>query len=220
MGYVVGAIAGIAAGIACAVFIGGALGLAVGVAVAGLLYVGVGALLRPERRLAGVAASMLPEGDAAVEKIDAAHRLVREIGTRRGKIRDAAINREVDDLLRDISALVTAVEEQPAIYRRLGHFLSTYADQCVRMLDGYLAVERLSTPELLRGAHADALEALAALQGAAKGELARATGAKASELEASSEAIKRLMEMDGYKPDAPADATSSDGGGRMEQEDV
>ena len=47
MGYVVGAIAGIAAGIACAVFIGGALGLAVGVAVAGLLYVGVGALLRP-----------------------------------------------------------------------------------------------------------------------------------------------------------------------------
>lgn len=204
VGYIVGAIAGVVAGIACAALVGGIGGIVAGACVAGLLYVGVGELSRPERRLAGVAASMVPDGDAAVERIDAAHRLVREIGARRGKIRDAAVNREVDDLMGDIGALIASVEMQPASYRRLAHFLSTYAEQCVRMLDGYLAVERLSTPELLEEAHKDALAALAALQGAAKGELARTAGAKASELESSSEAIVRLMEMDGYAPDAPA----------------
>ena len=68
------------------------------------------------------------------------------------------------------------------------------------MLDGYLGVERLSTPELVAGAREDAIEGLCALSGAAQGELARATGAKATEVEASSEAIQRLIEMDGYAP--------------------
>lgn len=201
MGYIVGAIAGVAAGVACVLAVGGIPGVISGLAVAALLYIGTGQLLKPERRLAGVAASMLPDGEAASERIDAAYELVRAISARRGRVRDGRVAREIDDLVRDIQALIACVEEQPATYRRLAHFLSTYADQCLRMLDGYLGVERLGTSVLLEDAHEDALEALAALQGVAQGELARATGRRAAEVETSSEAIVRLMEMDGYRPD-------------------
>lgn len=204
MGYVLGAFLGVVAGAACIVAVGGVVGIVAGLAAAALLYVGVGQLLKPERKLGGVVASMLPDGEAATERIDAARELDRQIGRRRAKICDAQVGRETEDLQHDIQALIACVEEQPATYRRLAHFLSTYGEQCVRMLDGYLSVERLATPELVHGAREDAIEALCALQGAAQGELARATGAKAADLEASSEAIKRLMEMDGYRPDEPA----------------
>ena len=194
MGYVLGAFLGVVAGAACIVAVGGVVGIVAGLAAAALLYVGVGPLLKPERKLGGVVASMLPDGEAATERIDAAREL----------------DRETEDLQHDIQALIACVEEQPATYRRLAHFLSTYGEQCVRMLDGYLSVERLATPELVHGAREDAIEALCALQGAAQGELTRATGAKAADLEASSEAIKRLMEMDGYRPDEPAAPDGAD----------
>ena len=203
MGYVLGAFLGVVAGAACIVAVGGVVGIVAGLAAAALLYVGVGQLLKPERKLGGVVASML-------ERIDAARELDRQIGRRRAKICDAQVGRETEDLQHDIQALIACVEEQPATYRRLAHFLSTYGEQCVRMLDGYLSVERLATPELVHAAREDAIEALCALQGTAQGELARATGAKAADLEASSEAIKRLMEMDGYRPDEPAAPDGAD----------
>ena len=202
MGYVLGAVVGVACGVACIVAVGGAAGVAAGLVVAALLYVGIGTLLKPERRLGGVAASMLPNGEAAADRVAAARALQAELEKRRSQVRDAEVLRQVDELLHDIDALIACVEEQPGTYRRLAHFLSTYAEQCTRMLDGYLSVEKLGTRKMRADAREDALEALGALQGAAQGELARATGAKAAELEASSEAIKRLMEMDGYVPDA------------------
>ena len=202
MGYVLGAMVGVAGGVACMVAVGGAAGLAVGLAVAALLYVGLGALLKPERKLGGVVASMLPNGEAAADRVAAARQLQDALAERRGRVGDAEVLRQIDELVCDIGALIACVEDQPGTYRRLAHFLSTYAEQCVRMLDGYLSVEKLGTQKMRAEARDDALEALGALQGAAQGELARATGAKASELEASSDAIKRLMEMDGYTPDA------------------
>lgn len=213
MGYVLGAVIGVAAGVACVVALGGVAGIVAGLAAAALLYLGVGQLLKPERKLDGVIASMLPDGEAATQRIDEARDLMRAVSARRERISDAAVLREIDDLLRDIEALVACVEAQPSTYRRLAHFLSTYRDQCVRMLDGYLGVERLSTPELVAGAREDAIEGLCALSGAAQGELVRATGAKATEVEASSEAIQRLIEMDGYAPDAPADAAAAPAAG-------
>lgn len=204
MGYVIGALAGVVCGVGCIVVVGGAIGVVCGLAVAALLYLGIGALLKPERKLGGVAASLVPDGEAAAARIDEARALIGRIAERRAQMRDAEVARETDDLMHDIETLVALVEGQPASHRRLAHFLTTYADQCVRMLDGYLALEHLAPPELVRQGHEDTVEALCALQGVAQGELARATGRKASDLEASSAAIQRLMEMDGYQPDERA----------------
>lgn len=201
MSYIVGALLGMAAGITCVVLVGGVMGIVAGLAVAALLYIGVGELLKPERRLGGMVARLIPDGEAAVERVDAGRALVRELTARRRVMRDEAVARELDDLIGDIEALIACVEAQPRTYRRLAHFLATYEEQTLKMLDGYLSVEALNTPVLLRQGREDALEALQALQGVAQGELARAGGAKAAELEVSSDAIQRLMEMDGYTPD-------------------
>ena len=201
MSYIAGALIGMAAGITCVVLVGGMMGVVVGLLAAALLYIGVGELFKPERRLGGMLARLIPDGEAAVERVDAGRALVRELTARRRAIRDEAVSRELTDLIGDIEALIACVEAQPRTYRHLAHFLATYEEQTLKMLDGYLSVERLNTPALMRQGREDALEALQALQGVAQGELARAGGVKAAELEVSSDAIQRLMEMDGYTPD-------------------
>ena len=211
MGYAVGAVLGVAAGVACVWAVGGVAGIACGLAVAALLYLGVGWLLRPEARLGGVVASMLPNGEAALARVEQARSLVAELDRRGADVADAGVAREVRQLSGDVGALVSLVEDQPGAYRRLAHFLTTYSEQCVRLLDGYLSVERHGTPDMRARAAADALEALAALQGAAQGELARASGARAAEVGAASDAITRLMEMDGYRPDARDEAAPAQG---------
>lgn len=216
MGYVVGGVVGVVVGVACVLVVGGVPGIVAGAAVAALLYLGLGELLKPEARLGGMIASMLPDGEAAVARVEEARELSREMRLRGSKVRRPEVSSEVEQLAHDIDALVACVEEQPSCHRRLGHFLSTYAEQCVGLLDGYLSVERLGTPELRDQAAEDAVEALNAVQGAAQGELARATGVKATQVEASSDAIRRLMEMDGHRPDGRgAPDVPPDGGGRV-----
>ena len=134
MGYVLGAVIGVAAGVAPAwVALGG----------------GGGHRRRPRRRgppsTWGWVSSSSPSASSTASSraccptarqrrggSTRARDLMRAVSARRERISDAAVLREIDDLLRDIEALVACVEAQPSTYRRLAHFLSTYRDQCVR----------------------------------------------------------------------------------------
>lgn len=221
MSYVVGAILGVVGGLACVWVIGDTVGIVAGLGVAALLYLGVGRLFAPEAQLGDVAASLVPNGETVATRIAEARELedkVRKLGARAGS---HDVRAEATQLVDDVERLTAYVEKQPATYRRLAHFLSTYGKQCSSVLENYLAIERAATGDAAVRAHADVVEALNALQGAAQGELARVTGSKAAELSADSDAVKRLMEMDGYTADArPVDtevsaaAGNSDANGR------
>lgn len=198
--YVIGAAAGVVAGLACVFVVGGVVGIVAGVAVAVLLYFGVGRLLAPEAKLGNVAASLVPNGEAAASKIFEARALADKVQQLGHRAHSSDVHGETDELAADIRKLACYVEKQPATYGRLSHFLATYGEACTSVLENYLAVEVTGTAES-RG-HTDVIEALNALEGAAQGELQRAAGAKVAELSADSDAVRRLMEMDGYSSDA------------------
>ena len=222
MSYVIGAIAGVVAGLACIWFVQGVPGIIAGVVVAVLLYVGVGKLLQPEAKLGDVAASMVPDGEAAAAAIAEARKLEGQVRKLGGRAASSDVRLEAGQLAEDLERLCAYVERQPATYRRLTHYLSTYGDQCSSVLENYLTIELAGSSDSAYErpaqvpdasevqAHADVIEAMNALQGAAQGELKRAMGSKVAELSADSDAVRRLMEMDGYTTDA---RKTSDGGG-------
>ena len=235
MSYVAGAIAGIAGGLACILVIGGIPGVVAGAVVAALLYVGVGKLLTPELRLGDVAAGLVPNGEEAAARVAEARKLagrVRKLGARAAS---EDVRGEAEQLAADLECLTSYVERQPATYRRLTHYLSTYGEQCSSVLENYLLIEGAGTAAPVRAggaarggssrggfparddsaaqAHADVIEALNALEGAAQGELKRAMGAKVAELSADSDAVRRLMEMDGYTADERSSAGAGFAGG-------
>lgn len=200
-----------AVGIALVVLVPGVTGIVSGIAVATLLYLGLPLVLKPQARLGGVVASALPDGEAAAARVEEANRLLDQVDSLATEVRNADVRREVAELGQDVRALVSYVERRPRTYRRLAHFLSTYGEQCLSMLRGYRSVEAAATGEELARAESDALRALNDLQGVAQGELRRAMGTETTELSADSEAIRRLMEMDGYGPD---EAGADEGNGK------
>lgn len=209
MSFVVGAIAGVAAGLACIWFVGGVPGIVAGVVVAALLYVGVGKLLTPELKLGDVAASMVPDGEEAASRIAEARKLAGQVRKLGARAASSDVRGEAEQLAADLERLAAYVERQPATYRRLSRYLATYGDQCSSVLENYLLIESAdgTGPGRRAGAdaaqaHADVIEAMNSLEGAAQGELKRAMGAKVAELSADSDAVRRLMEMDGYTADA------------------
>lgn len=208
MGYVVSAVVAVAAGAACVWLLPGVWGVVAGVVAAALLYFGVGALLKPEPKLGDVAARLVPQGETAAEKVAQARQLSHELRDLEGRLSHADVRREVGELADDVDRLAAYVEKTPGSWRHLSHYLATYAAQCSSVLRAYAGVEATGDTPATAQAHADILEALAALQGAAQGDLNRAMGTQAAELASGSDAIVRLMEMDGYKPDtsgAPAE---------------
>ena len=229
MSCVVGAVAAVAGGLACIWLIGGVAGIVAGVLVAVLLYLGLGRLLAPEAKLGDVAASMVPNGEAAAGRIAEARKLERHVRALGSRAASADVRGEAEQLAADLERLCAYVERQPATYRRLSHYLATYGDQCSSVLENYLAIEAAGGPrqpgaggsraaggDVEARAHADVIEAMNALQGAAQGELKRAMGSKVAELSADSDAVRRLMEMDGYT----TDARESEAGDSAEPGDV
>lgn len=213
MSYVIGAIAAVVAGLACIWFIGGIAGIVAGVVVAALLYVGLGRLLAPEAKLGDVAASMVPNGEAAAAQVGAARALEGAVKALGERAASGDVRVEASQLAEDLERLAAYVERQPATYRRLSHYLSTYGEQCTSVLQNYLTVEHAVTGEDAQKAHADVIEAMNSLQGAAQGELKRAMGSKVAELKADSDAVRRLMEMDGYTADERSSAGAGFAGG-------
>jgi hypothetical protein len=208
---IISAAVAIIAGIVCIIFIKGMLGIVCGVVVAVLLYLGLSLLLKPEAKLGGIAASLFPNGEAAAARVAEARRLEDELSRMGEQVRDNEVRSEVSELVADIESLASYVEDQPGTYRHLAHFLNVYGEQCASMMRGYLSVEAASSSPALAGARKDAVDGLNALEGVAQGELGRAMNGKVTELSASSDAIKRLMDMDGYQPDARQTAGDSNG---------
>lgn len=202
MSYAISGVLAAVLGVLVIVLVGGPVGLVAGAVSAALMYLGMGRLLRPEARLGGVVASMLPDGEAALAKVTEARGLLDRLRAMAPRVRQPQVRSEVSQLVTDIENLVAYVERQPNTYRRLSHFMATYGPQCDRVVSGYLSLEGGGSEAVASGARADAISALNALEGAAQGELQRAMGAKVAELSADSDAVRRLMEMDGYRSDA------------------
>ncbi|MGN0287761.1 MAG: 5-bromo-4-chloroindolyl phosphate hydrolysis family protein [Atopobiaceae bacterium] len=188
-------------GLACVFLVPGVVGIVAGAAAAVLLYLGLPLVLKPQARLGSVVASALPDGEAAAARVADARSLLRDIARIESDVRDQAVRGQIRQLQNDIEALVSYVERRPQSYRHLSHFMSTYSQQCLQVLRGYLSVEASAGPQELARAVDDAQQALHDLDAVAQGELKRAMGTEVTTLSTGSESIRRLMQMDGFSSD-------------------
>jgi len=212
MAVALGIAAGLLLGGVSVALVPGAMGVVMGMAVAALAYVGVSYLATPERRLGGQAASLLPNGESIAATLERGESLAKRLSKVAGTLRDGDVRYGVQRLSGALQKLVRYVEDNPAAHKQLAHFLNVYADQCTSVLDSWQALEGSHDERSLAEAKDDVLLALGGLTSAVEGELGQATDAHVAQIEASQEAIKRLVAMDGYGVGGPSDTrTSPDG---------
>ena len=214
MAVILGIVAGLALGAIAIWLLPGVPGIIVGMVVAALGYIGVSSLLTPERRLGGIAASLLPNGEAASQALDEAAQLSKRLRKLADRMREPDVKSAALALLEAIGKLSAYVESDPSSYRRLAHFLNTYGDQCENAMSGWLSLEATGDERHIAEAKDDQVIALRGLTAAAKGSLGQVADAHASQIEASQEAIRRLLALDGYDVDgapAPDQAPSQEG---------
>lgn len=195
---------------------GGIVGLVGAVVVAAVGYIGVSYLTQPERKLGKVLASAVPNGQKAVEAIDAANARMKAISALIAQVRDPAVRKEVNDIVVATRALTAFVEENPRSYETLRHFINVYGDQTQSLLQGYVEVERSGARDQIAKARIETINAMQVLEQTAAGELSHAVEAKTLALSADSEAIARLASMDGYSVETARDTLPS--GGRKQPE--
>lgn len=177
---------------------GGIPGIIVAIILAVAGYVGVSFLTQPERKLGQVLASAIPNGQKAVEAIDAANANLSTIGGLRSQVRDQLVGKEVDDFAVATRALVQFVESNPQSYDTLRHYVNVYGVQTEKLLRGYVEVEQSGATDQIAKARSETIEALQVLEQTAAGELSRAVESKTLALSADSDAIVRLASLDGY----------------------
>ena len=191
----------VCAAAAFAIAHGGILGLASALVAASLGYVAASMLTEPTLKLGGVLAEQLPSGRAAALAVERANAFCGQLRKRIAAMLDGQVRKEADDILAATNNLAAFVTDNPASHGILDHFLNVYAQQTLRLVDGYLGIERTGVREQIVSAKRETIGALQALETTAAGELMNAVKAKSLSLSADSDAIKRLANMDGYQTD-------------------
>ena len=177
---------------------GAALGLAAGV----LGFFGLKTLLTPDPTIGGVAVDSIKNGGKIKERLDAAMVFQQTLTTYEAKVRDQAVKREIRELESDFRKLIQYVESDPDKWSSLTHWMNTFSDTAISVLENYSQQERLNAAEAAQMAKPQVLKSLNVLEGAAQGELANAMKGNAITLEADAAALEQLARQDGYSIDA------------------
>lgn len=199
MNIVLGIVAGVALGLLAMGLLPGVPGVILGVVVAALGYVGVSSLTTRERKLGGVAASLLPNGELVGKTLDQAAGLEKSLRKNAHRTRDAEVSQAIFSVCEELDKLVAYVQENPGSNGALAHVINTYGEQCEGVVENWVGLELSGSKRRIANSKEDLLVALQGVRAAVEGELGEATSARAGQIEAASEAIKRLAQMDGYE---------------------
>lgn len=211
MSTALGIAAGVALGMLSVVLIGGIPGVVIGVVVAALGYVGVSNLTARERRLGGVEVSLLPNGEYVSNIVDDATGLMGRLDEDIRVTQDDDVRAGMGQVRLGLDRNVSYVLAHPGEYEQLRHFMNTYGTQIDDIANGWRAIEEAGNTRAMRESKADMMDALRGLSTALENSLGNAADRQSVQIEAASEAIRRLAETDGYDITAPVTGTGDDG---------
>lgn len=202
MATALGIVAGLALGVAAVLMVPGLVGVVVGVVVAALGYVGISSLATRERRLGGVTASLLPDGQLVSRTLDEAEALVGALEADARRTHDAEVREAILALVGEVRKLMGYVGDNPASNGQLAHVVNTYGAQLQGLVGNWVGLELSGSKRRIGSSRADLLVALEGATAAVEEALGEATDARAAQIQAASEAIGRLAAMDGIGPKA------------------
>ena len=148
------------------------------------------------------------EGRQALDAIRDATAITDRVRDITDGISDDSVSTEASGFIEALDAIIRYVRDDPAAWRALRKFTSTYGDPIISVLDNYADVE--GSGAVVNEARVKTVRALRALEQAAAGELRGAASAKTMSISADSDAIVHLTSMSGYDADAAGDSTSVD----------
>lgn len=199
---VAGAISGIIAFGVVFILLPGLGGAVLGLAAGALGFFGLKTLMTPDPTIGGVAVDDIKNGGKIKERIDSAKVFLQTLTAYEAKISDQTVKGEIRELESDLGRLVQYVESNPDKWSSLAHWMNTFSDTAISVLDNYSQQERLNAAEAVQVAKPQVLKSLNVLEGAAQGELANAMKGNAITLEADTAALEQLARQDGYSIDA------------------
>lgn len=135
----------------------------------------------------------------AASKLEAGENFLSMLSNRQLFVKDPEVHGEIGQLIDAVTILHSYVIAHPAEYQAMGSFLASYGAQTEQILTGYVTIETYGGD--VASAKKNVVSALNSLEGAAKGALSKINSEQGTSIEASSEAINRLVSMQGYKPD-------------------
>ena len=131
-----------------------------------------------------------------------ADRFMSMLSGQQGVTRNTAVRDELGQLIDVMTTMTAYVKSHPEESVLLESFLASYAEQVGKILSSYRVIETYGVPKDVDVAGMNVIKALNALEGAGRGGVRKATAAQSAVIDASSEAINRLVAMQGYSPDA------------------
>lgn len=168
--------------------------------IAAAAYVGLSLLLRPVKKIGGVAAESIDGGLELLKRLDAAQRGFRKIEDAMLEINDSSVRAEAEQLHSVSAKIVDYLTAHPDRIYAARQFIDYYQETAVKLLSRYKELEAsgLCTNEVLRQ-RSDTLDALKTLNRAFEQQFEKLMSNEMTDTDAEIRLLKQTVKMEGIE---------------------
>lgn len=169
-------------------------------AIAAAAYVGLTLLLRPVKKIGGVAAENIDGGFELLKRLDAAQRGFQKIEDAMLEINDSSVRAEAEQLHSMSAKIVDYLTAHPDRIYAARQFIDYYQETAVKLLSRYKELEAsgLRTNEVLRQ-RSDTLGALKTLNRAFEQQFEKLMSSEMTDTDAEIRLLKQTVKMEGIE---------------------
>lgn len=168
--------------------------------IAAAAYVGLTLLLRPVKKIGGVAAENIDGGFELLKRLDAAQRGFQKIEDAMLEINDSSVRAEAEQLHSMSAKIVEYLTAHPDRIYAARQFIDYYQETAVKLLSRYKELEAsgLRTNEVLRQ-RSDTLDALKTLNRAFEQQFEKLMSSEMTDTDAEIRLLKQTVKMEGIE---------------------
>lgn len=168
--------------------------------IAAAVYVGLSLLLRPVKKIGGVAAESIDGGFELLKRLDAAQKGFQKIEDAMLEINDSSVRSEAEQLHSVSAKIVEYLTAHPDRIYAARQFIDYYQETAVKLLSRFAELENagLRTNEVMRQ-RSDTLDALKTLNRAFEQQFEKLMSNEMTDTDAEIRLLKQMVKMEGIE---------------------
>ncbi len=168
--------------------------------IAAAVYVGLSLLLRPVKKIGGVAAESIDGGFELLKRLDAAQKGFQKIEDAMLEINDSSVRSEAEQLHSVSAKIVEYLTAHPDRIYAARQFIDYYQETAVKLLSRYAELESagIRTNEVMRQ-RSDTLDALKTLNRAFEQQFEKLMSNEMTDTDAEIRLLKQMVKMEGIE---------------------
>ncbi|MGN0669436.1 MAG: 5-bromo-4-chloroindolyl phosphate hydrolysis family protein [Oscillospiraceae bacterium] len=169
-------------------------------AIAAAVFIGLTLMLRPVKKIGGVAAESIDGGFELLKRLDAAQRGFQKIEDAMLEINDSSVRAEAEQLHSVSAKIVDYLTAHPDRIYAARQFIDYYQETAVKLLSRYKELEAsgLRSNEVLRQ-RSDTLDALKTLNRAFEQQFEKLMSSEMTDTDAEIRLLKQTVKMEGIE---------------------